>query len=133
MYFASWVIGAVGLFLAGKDSVKYPVYFFDPFGWGFYSPWYAFGAPYFGFGYGYGGYGGYYHRFGPGYQPPYRPGNQAMGSVGRAYSVRGGMGSFARGGGYGGRAGGFGGGFHGGFGGGGGGGGFHGGGGGHGR
>jgi hypothetical protein len=34
--------------------------FFDPFGWGFYSPWYAFGAPY--FGYGYWG-GGYYHRF----------------------------------------------------------------------
>src|ERR1700677_4659961 len=36
--------------------------FFDPFGWGFYSPWLAFGAPYFGYGYGgygYGGYGGY--------------------------------------------------------------------------
>jgi hypothetical protein len=39
--------------------------FFDPFGWGFYSPWFAFGAPY--FGYGYGGYP--YHRFGPGYRP----------------------------------------------------------------
>ena len=45
--------------------------FFSPFGWGFYSPWCAFGAPFWGFGgYGYGGYGGYYpvhypHRFGP--------------------------------------------------------------------
>jgi len=44
--------------------------FYSPFGWGFYSPWCAFGAPIFwggGFYGGYGGYGyGHYpHRFGP--------------------------------------------------------------------
>ncbi len=33
--------------------------FYDPFGWGFYSPGFAFAAPYFGLGFGYGGYGGY--------------------------------------------------------------------------
>jgi hypothetical protein len=127
--------------------------FYDPFGWGFYSPWLAFEAPYFGYGFGYGGigygglgYGGYRHTFGPGYRPP----NVALGRsadsvghayVGHAYSVgRGSVGGFSsRGavgarGGFGSagsvRGGGFGGGgFHGG---GGGGGGFHGGGG-HGR
>lgn len=121
--------------------------FFDPFGWGFYSPWYAYGAPYFGYGYGYGGYGyrgvGYPRHFGPGYRPPFATGGRASGSVGHAYNVRGGSiggfsgagafrgggrgfsgGGFSRGGGF--RGGGFGGGFHGG----GGGGGFHGGGGG---
>ncbi|SPE35442.1 conserved hypothetical protein [Candidatus Sulfopaludibacter sp. SbA6] len=118
--------------------------FFDPFGWGFYSPWMAFGAPYFGFGYGYGGYGyggGFYRHFGPGYHPPYRAGmatGPASGVVGQAYSVRGGAGGFSRGGGFGGAGfrGAGGGGFRGGGGGGlhGGGGGFHGGGGGgHGR
>jgi hypothetical protein len=104
--------------------------FFDPFGWGFYSPWYAFGAPY--IGYGYWGGGGYYHRFGPGYHPAYGVGRGTTASVGHAYSVRGGAAAFARGGGAGGFARGGGGGFRGGgFGGGG----FHGvgGGGGHGR
>jgi len=119
--------------------------FYDPFGWGFYSPWMAFGAPYFGYGFGYGfgaGFGGgYYHHFGPGYHPPLNAANHSAGFVGHAYSVRGGAGGFGRGGSFGG--GGFraagGGGFHGGgggFHGGGGGGGFHGGGGGgggHGR
>ena len=63
--------------------------FYDPFGWGFYSPWMAFRAPYFGFGgYGFGGYGRWgfagglghgYHHFGPGYQP-----NQAANVNGRS-------------------------------------------------
>jgi hypothetical protein len=118
--------------------------FFDPFGWGFYSPWLAFGAPYFGYGYGgygYGGYGGYgYGRngyggvgtprhFGPGYRPAYAATSRATGSTGHAYHVRGAsVAGFGGGRGFGG------GGFHGGVGGGGGfhggGGGFHGGGGG---
>jgi len=121
--------------------------FFDPFGWGFYSPWFAYGAPYFGYGgNGYGGYGYGYghsvHRFGPGYRPLSAEGNHAAGFRGHAYSVAGGRfgalgggrafggpggglggrsGGFARGGGFGGfsHGGGFGGG------------GFHGGGGGH--
>jgi len=101
--------------------------FFDPFGWGFYSPWYAFGAPYLGFGY---GYGGFYRHFGPGYRPPVMAGGRGFGfggGVGHAYSVRG-TGGMARG--FGGVGGFRGGGFHGGgFHGGGGGGGFHGGGG----
>ena len=104
--------------------------FFDPFGWGFYSPWMAFGAfggfGYGGFGYGGYGYGGgrYSHHFGPGYQPGYaaNAGRSPGGSIGHAYSVRGGVGSFARGGSFGGGGfrGGGGGGFHGGGGGGGG-------------
>jgi len=113
--------------------------FYSPFGWGFYSPWYAFGAPYFGYGWGYGGgYSGYHHHFGPGYRPQYPLGGRDSGLVGHARSFGGGR--FGAGGG---RFGGFrgsagggfrgssGGGFHGGgFGGGG----FHGGGvGGHGR
>jgi hypothetical protein len=129
--------------------------FFDPFGWGFYSPWCAYQAPYFGYGlFGYGGYGYGSRHFGPGYRPPYVAGGRGLGSVGHAYSAgrgtfggfgsrgafRGGAfgsgGSVSRGGGFGGggsvgRGGGFGGG--GGFHGGGGGGGFHGGGGGRGR
>jgi hypothetical protein len=113
--------------------------FFDPFGWGFYSPWCAYEAPYFGYGFGYGGDGSGRH-FGPGYRPPYAAGGRGAKSVGHAYSVRSGaiggfsgrgasrggfgsVGSLSRGGSFGG-----GGGFHGG-----GGGGFHGGGGGHGR
>ncbi|MGA2273872.1 MAG: hypothetical protein ABSH00_09980 [Bryobacteraceae bacterium] len=74
--------------------------FFGPFGWGFYSPWYAFGAPYFGFGY---GYGGYYHRFGPGYHPPSTAAARSSAFVGHAYSVRGAS-AFSRGGAFGGRA-----------------------------
>jgi hypothetical protein len=70
--------------------------FYDPFGWGFYSPWFAFGAPY--FGYGYGGYP--YRRFGPGYRPAYSPGGRSTAFVGHAHSVSGGgMGGFGRGGG----------------------------------
>jgi hypothetical protein len=124
--------------------------FFDPFGWGFYSPWCAYEAPYFGYGYGYGGYGYGYgsgRHFGPGYRPPYTTSARGARSVGHAYNVRsgaiggfsgrgairGGGGSFSHGrfGGGVSHGGGFGGGgFHGG----GGGGGFHGGGGGgHGR
>lgn len=38
--------------------------FFSPFGWGFYSPGFAYAAPF----YGYGFHGGY-HNFGPGYRP----------------------------------------------------------------
>jgi hypothetical protein len=112
--------------------------FFDPFGWGFYSPWCAFGAPYYGYGYGGYGYrgGAYHHHFGPGYSPRYSALGRSSGFVGHAYSVRGGAGGFSRGGGF--RGFGGGGGFHGGVVGGfhgGGGGGFHGGGGGggHGR
>jgi hypothetical protein len=105
--------------------------FFDPFGWGFYSPWFAFGAPYFGYGYGgyrYGYLGG--HHFGPGYHPAYNPGGRSTAFVGHAHSVQGGSGGgFSRSGGFASRGFGGGGGFHGG-----GGGGFHGGGGGgHGR
>jgi len=74
--------------------------FFDPFGWGFYSPWCAFGAPYYGYGYGYGrGWGGgYRHHFGPGYRPLYAAGGRSSGSVGHAYSIGGGTSGFGRGG-----------------------------------
>src|SRR5579863_4355167 len=80
---------------------------FDPFGWGFYSPWDAYGAPYYGYGYGYGGYGyrgvGYPRHFGPGYQPRYAAGGRTSGSVGHACNVRGGsLGGFRSGGGFGG-------------------------------
>jgi len=54
--------------------------FYSPFGWGFYSPWLAFGAPYFG------GYG-YYHHFGPGYHSRYA--GAGVGSVAHAHSVPG--------------------------------------------
>jgi hypothetical protein len=115
--------------------------FWDPFGWGFYSPWYlgfGFGFGYGGYGFGYGGYGagrfGGYHRFGPGYRPGIA--QHAAGAFGRSagggYHAVGFGGGAYRGGGFGGggfHGGGFGGGgFHGG-----GGGGFHGGGGGGGR
>ena len=78
--------------------------FFDPFGWGFYSPWYAFGAPYFGYGYGYGGYGyggvRHHQHFGPGYHPRFNAGARSSGSVAHAFHVRGGsgIGGFGRGG-----------------------------------
>lgn len=49
--------------------------FYSPFGWGYYSPWLAFGAP--GFGY----FGGYHNRFGPGYRPRY---GRALGFSGHA-------------------------------------------------
>ncbi len=75
--------------------------FYDPFGWGFYSPWYAFDAPYLGFGYGfgYGGYGyGFARHFGPGYRPPIAANTRGLGVVGHAYSVgRGTVGSFGGG------------------------------------
>ena len=113
--------------------------FYDPFGWGFYSPGFVFGAPFFGYGYGFAG-GGFHHHFGPGYRPHYSAGGSS-GFIGHAHSV--GSGGFAgsgRGRGFGGggfRGGGGlrggGGGFHAGGGSHGGGGGFHGGGGGHGR
>ncbi len=100
--------------------------FYSPFGFGFYSPWYAYGAPF-----GYGFFGGYHH-FGPGYRAPFGGGAFAGSYPGHAHSFNGGAGF--RGGGFGaagGMRGGFdgggfrsGGGFHGG------GGGFHGGGGG---
>ena len=113
--------------------------FYGPFGWGFYSPWLAYGAPYFGYGFGYGYGSGYYHHFGPGYHPLYRAGDRGLPPVGHAFSVPGGVSGFGRsggvgssgfraggGGGFARAGGGFSGGFHGG------GGGFHGGGG-HGR
>ncbi len=31
VYIFSWVLGAVGLVMAGKDTIKYPVYFFAKF------------------------------------------------------------------------------------------------------
>ena len=73
--------------------------FYDPFGWGFYSPGFAFAAPYFGFGLGYGyGYGGgRYHHFGPGYHPGHSAGGRSTGFAGHAYSVgRSGFGSASR-------------------------------------
>jgi len=42
--------------------------FYSPFGWEYYSPWFAFGAP--GFGY----FGGFHNHFGPGYRPSHGPG-----------------------------------------------------------
>ncbi len=64
--------------------------FYDPFGWGFYSPWLAYGAPYYGFGYGYGG--RFYHHFGPGYHPLFAAGARSAGFVGHAYNVHSGVG-----------------------------------------
>jgi hypothetical protein len=73
--------------------------FYDPFGWGFYSPWLAFGAPYFGYGYGF-GYGHYFHQFGPGYQPVLAARAATSGFVGHAYNTGrvGTMNSYSRGG-----------------------------------
>ena len=59
--------------------------FYDPFGWGFYSPGLAFGAPYVGYGYGYGG--GRYHHFGPGYRPSHTAGGRSSAFGGHAHSV----------------------------------------------
>jgi hypothetical protein len=70
--------------------------FFSPFGWGYYSPFFAYGAPYYGYGY---GYGGIHHRFWPGYRPRYAAGVSGLGFSGHAHSVGGG--TFAgRGGGF---------------------------------
>ena len=95
--------------------------FYDPFGWGFYSPWFA---PYVGFGYGFGGFGYFHgpHHFGPGYHPAFAP-SRSVASSGHAVHFGGrGMSGFsrsvgsARGGGFAAHAGGFhGGGFGGGF------------------
>lgn len=126
--------------------------FYSPFGWGFYSPWWAYQAPFYGgYGYGYGRFGGgyvhaprvvhhfstNYHNWGPGQHYPasshYTQGvYRGAGSVGAFHSGGRSTGFYGAGAGRGGgmRAGGMGGGgFHGGFGGGG----FHGGGGAHGR
>lgn len=80
--------------------------FFDPFGWGFYSPWFVpYGGFYGGWGYGgYGGYGGlpYHHVFGPNYHPPATVASASgarAGSPGHAYAVRGAAaGAMSRGG-----------------------------------
>jgi hypothetical protein len=85
-------------------------FFYSPFGWGFYSPLYAYRVPFF--------YGGYYRTFGPAYRPPLYAHSGAFLARGPANSFAGG--AVAR------QAapvsspravGGFGGGFHGGFGG----------------
>lgn len=72
--------------------------FYDPFGWGFYSPWLAFGAPY--FGYGYWGGGHYFHSFGPGYRPALSARAASPEFAGHAYNTGrvGSMNSFSRGG-----------------------------------
>ncbi len=107
--------------------------FYDPFGWGFYSPWVVYSAPYYRYGF---GYGGYYHRFGPGYHPvsprvpayaghAYSPRTGSIAGFGRGGVAGGGyshVGGLSRGGGFASRGSFGGGGFHGG------GGGFHGGG-----
>ena len=83
-------------------------FFYNPFGWGFYSPFYVYGAPYF-------GYGGYYRHFGPGYRPGFVGPGRGFGR-GPVGGFRGSPG-FNRGGGFQGAGGGFhgaGGGFHGG-------------------
>jgi FecR protein len=78
--------------------------FFGPFGYGFYSPFVAYGGPYFGYG---GYYGGYYRHFGQGYRPPVFAHG---GFGGHAFSGGGRSGGFdaGPGGGFGGRTGGFG-------------------------
>lgn len=61
-------------------------YFFSPFGFGFYSPGFAFAAPF----YGYGGFGGYRH-FGPGYRAPVVTGGVRGGGFANGFGqVRGG-------------------------------------------
>ena len=47
--------------------------FWSPFGWGFYSPYFAFAAPVVGYG------PGFYHHFGPGYRPGFRAYSHAPG------------------------------------------------------
>ena len=61
-------------------------YFFSPFGFGFYSPGFAFAAPF----YGYYGFGGYRH-FGPGYRAPVVTGGVRGGGFANGFGqVRGG-------------------------------------------
>jgi hypothetical protein len=75
--------------------------FFDPFGWGYYSPWMVYGAPYYGL--------GYYRHFGPGYRPPIYRSPRGFALGGHAYTVpRGRIGGFSRGAAPAGRIGGFG-------------------------
>ncbi|HEY2546665.1 MAG TPA: FecR domain-containing protein, partial [Candidatus Acidoferrum sp.] len=116
--------------------------FYSPFGWGFYSPWFAFRSPFYGGHFPYHG-AGIYHHFSEnvrnwGGESHYAGSSQyahgiysGAGSSGGGFHSRSGAMHASSGGGFGGRgSSGGGGGFHGG---GGGGGGFHGGGGGHGR
>jgi len=71
--------------------------FYSPFGWGYYSPWFAFGAPVYGY------YGGFHHHFGPGYRPPHGPGHGFSGHAshigGNSFGSHG-FGSSPRGGGF---------------------------------
>ncbi len=76
---------------------------YSPFGWGFYSPYFAFGAPYLGYG------SGFYHHFGPGYHPAVGANVHAQGFSGHSFSGHAVGGSGFRGGAV------VGGGFHGGF------------------
>ena len=62
--------------------------FYSPFGWGYYSPWYAFGAP--GFGY----FSGYHNHFGPGYRPPHGPASRFPGHASHFGGSSFGSGSF---------------------------------------
>jgi hypothetical protein len=104
--------------------LPYDGMFMDPFGFGFYSPWYLYGGGFIYPGYGFGGgyYGGYGYRGGYGIHGPYRGGT--AGVSGRGFSgggLRSGVAAargFSGGGGFRGGGGG-GGGFHGGGGGGG--------------
>ena len=68
-------------------------YFFSPFGWGFYSPGFAFAAPF--YGYGFGG----FHRFGPGYRP-LATGGIRGGGFGNGFGRGGFHGGAVRGGGF---------------------------------
>jgi hypothetical protein len=102
--------------------LPYDGMFMDPFGFGFYSPWYLYGGGFIYPGYGFGGgyYGGYGNRGGYGVHGPYRGGTAT--APGRGFSgggLRGGV-AAAPGRGFSGGGGGFsgGGGFHGGGGGG---------------
>ena len=68
-------------------------FFYDPFGWGFYSPWMVYSAPYLNY-----GFGRYYH-FGPRYHPPVDRGARGLGLASRPVSPRvGGVNGFSRGG-----------------------------------
>jgi hypothetical protein len=59
--------------------------FFSPFGWGFYSPGFAYAAPFYGY-----GFRGGFHSFGPGYRP-----SVVARSGGAAQLASGGLHSFA--------------------------------------
>jgi uncharacterized protein YaiE (UPF0345 family) len=70
-------------------------YFFSPFGYGFYSPGFAFVAPFYGY-----GFGGGYHHFGPGYAPPVARGGLVGGYHGGVITQRGFQGGGVAGGGF---------------------------------